>query len=69
VLHIAEEKEPTVVDINDVSMRVSAKLYECENKAQDDAQRARLSAEAVTIALLGVLTELRELHETIKLRL
>jgi hypothetical protein len=58
-----------VVDFNDISGRVSAKLYECQHNAQDDTERARLSTEALTIALLGVLKELQDLHETVKLRL
>jgi hypothetical protein len=55
-----------VVDFSDISRRVSAKLYECESKAKDDYQRTRLGTEAVTIALLAILEELQEIHETIK---
>ena len=55
-----------MVDFSDISRRVSAKLYECESKAKDDCQRTRLGTEAVTIALLGILQELQEIHQTIK---
>lgn len=48
--------------VSDVSYRVSGKLYECSAGTADDSdiRRFRLGCEAITIALLAVLEELRE---------
>jgi hypothetical protein len=48
------------------SRTVSGLLYECESKAKDDYQRTRLGTEAITVALLGILQELQEIHKTLK---
>jgi hypothetical protein len=54
-----------VVDFNQVSRSVSGKLYDCGN-AVDDHQLTRASTEAITIALLGILGELQDIHATMK---